>query len=302
VEVVEVQFEGLNSEPRRVPLAVLSLEPLPLELLDELSTGLRLPLTGRQVEQVWAVCNDFGAQGRLLSQLLALEESYPSPAQRDIVCDYHIFNLMHAKVISFSSLQAAVFVSIMQRMLDMLKIEGAGPNTHPSDGHDVATCFAEFERMILAHSMKGPEKLDLFRGSDVKLLTDFASLTVFKHFLLYQYCMNFTVEEQVTRIGVDVQRPWPLPDLSNATLRASSAPSKHQISERGLPMESMDGASPSKGSGQMAAQEDEIDRLVQQKLQEAEEALEVKLKAREEALLVRARGLSRSKSPPKKPK
>jgi hypothetical protein len=299
VEVVEVRFEGLNSEPRRVPLAVLSLEPLPLELLDELSTGLRLPLTGRQVEQVWAVCNDLGAQGRLLSQLLALEESYPSPAQRDIVCDYHIFNLMHAKVISFSSLQAAVFVSIMQRMLDMMKIEGAGPNTRPSDGHDVATCFAEFECMILAHSMKGPEKLDIFRGSDVKLLTDFASLTVFKHFLLYQYCMNFPVEVQVTRIGVNVQRPWPLPDLSGATLRASSVPSKHQISEN---VESMDGASPLKGSGPLTSEEDEIDRLVRQKLQEAEEALDAKLKDREEALLVRAQGMSRSKSPPKKPK
>merc|ERR1712032_1326694 len=185
----------------------------------------------------------------------------------------------------------------------MMKIDGAGPQTCPGDGYDVATCFAEFERVILAHSMEGPMKLDLFHGSEVKLLTDFASLTVFKHFLLYQYCMNFPVEVQVARIGIDVQNPWPLPDLGNATLRASFAPSKHQTTKN---VESMDVAFPSKGSGALAAtenlQEAEIDWLVQQKLQDAEEALEAKLKARDEALLARERGISRSKSPHKKPK
>jgi len=302
VEVVEVRFEDSNSERRRVPLAALSLEPLPLECLDELSTGLRLPLTGRQVEQLFALCNDLGRQAQLLSQLLALEESYPSPAQREIVCDYHIFNLMHAKVISLSSLQAAVFISIMHRMLDMMKIVGAGPKTRTSDGYDVATCFAEFERVILTHSMKGPGKMDLFRGSDVKLLTDFASLTVFKHFLLYQYCLNFPVEVQVARRGINVQRPWPLPDLNDATLRASSAQSKCQTSK---PTESMDSASPLRSSGLPATEnsyEEDIDQLVQQKLQEAEEALEVKLKVREDALLARQQGMPRSKTPVKKPK
>lgn len=282
VETVEVQFDGLQ-QAHTVPIKHTSLQPPPMEVLNELSTGIKLPLTGRQVEQLWALQGDFAAQSNLLAELMGYKASYATQSQRDIVCDFHIFNLTHAKSICLGSVQAAVFIAVMQEMLDMMKSPPINPHSRPGECCTVNACFKEFERLLLLHAVRDPpHRLDIFRASEVRLLTDFASTTVFKHFLLYQYCTNSDREVQTLRFGMGLERPMPLPDLNAATLK----PKRSKSNEEG---EALDAQVPPDASSEdkELTEEQEIELLVQEKLKETEARLEAKLAAREEAFLAR---------------
>jgi len=171
----------------------------------------------------------------------------------------------------------------MQTMLDTMKSVPIGPNSRPSECCSITTCFKEFERLLLMHAVKDPPKrLDIFRASEVRLLTDFASTTLFKHFLLYQYCTNFDREVQTLRFGMSLERPMHLPDLSAATLKPKRSKSHEE-------REALDTQIPQEASpdDKELTEEQEIELLVQEKLKETEERLEAKLKAREEAFLAR---------------
>merc|ERR1719510_1420491 len=114
-------------------------------------------------------------------------------------------------------------------MLDTMKSLPVGPHSMPSECCSVTTCFKEFERLLLVHAVSEPPKrLDIFRASEVKLLADFASMTLFKHFLLYQYCTNFDREVQCLRFGMSLERPVHLPSLSAATLRPKRSKSHEE--------------------------------------------------------------------------
>lgn len=282
VESVEVQFDGLQ-QPHKVAIKSIGLQPPPMEILRELSTGLKLPLTGRDVERVWAVQSDFDKQAKLVTKLLDLDSAFSSQSRREIVCDFHIFNLTHAKSICLTSLQAAAFLSIMQKMLVMMSSQPVTVRSRPSDLCTVSTCFKEFERLILMHSVNDPpERLEIFRGSEVRLLTDFSSMTLFKHFLLYQYCANFEREVQTLRFAMSVERPLPLLDLNAATLKPSR--SRSQEAGEGAARDAPPEAAAEVGE---STEEQEIERLVRERLRETEAALEAKLAAREGALLAR---------------
>mmetsp|Transcript_8058 Transcript_8058/g.17513 ORF Transcript_8058/g.17513 Transcript_8058/m.17513 type:complete len:362 (+) Transcript_8058:35-1120(+) len=273
VEFVEASFEGLP-DVQRVHIAALSSEPVPLEQLDQLSTGLRLPLKGLDVAQVWAAQEDFGRQASLLTTLLHLDRAFASSYQRSIVCDFQIFNLSHASAICLSSLQAAVFVAIMHRMLEMARSDA-------DDSCNVSTCYREFEQLMLAHSGSRPPQIDIFRNSEARMLTDFASRTFFQHFLLYKYCVASDREIQITRCSVQLDRPLLPPDLNRGRIVAKVVEPERKVAAAGSATEE------AATQEEVAAVEDEIELCVQAKLKEIESRLQAKLDERERAFKAR---------------
>eukprot|EP00928_Gymnodinium_smaydae_P078592 TRINITY_DN62714_c0_g1_i1.p1 TRINITY_DN62714_c0_g1~~TRINITY_DN62714_c0_g1_i1.p1 ORF type:complete len:349 (+),score=87.37 TRINITY_DN62714_c0_g1_i1:124-1170(+) len=266
VDVVVVEFNGAALE---LPIASISLEPPPLEILDELSTGLRLPLTGVQVKTIWAEHGDPSRQAELIEQLLGLEEAFPSPAQRLIVADLFLFTLAHARSICAGPVQGAVLLAITDRLLARMR----GPQEV-----SVGACFEEYERLILQHSCEAPpERLALLSGSEVRLLTDFVTVTLFKQFRLYQYCINVEREVHTLHFFECAERPQPPPDLNTAK------PRKQRSKETPSGAEDL-AAQDLEGAGEQEAPADpdsEIDRLVQEKLKETERRLQARLADRE---------------------
>merc|ERR1712137_1095626 len=80
----------------------------------ELTTGLKLPLRPKDIAHIWSLQNDHVARAQLILEMMGLESAYPGldPAQRNIVCDFHLFNITHAKAICLDHRQGAVFVAI----------------------------------------------------------------------------------------------------------------------------------------------------------------------------------------------
>eukprot|EP00438_Fugacium_kawagutii_P033009 Skav230192 [mRNA] locus=scaffold1418:98407:108964:- [translate_table: standard] len=106
----------------------------------ELETGLKLPLTPNDVGRIWAL--DCAGQSKLLTELLGLEAAHPPVARREIICDFHLFNLSHAKMLCLTQRQGA----------DMM----AGWNN--AEGATAAECFKEFQRLLLDHAVNDPPK------------------------------------------------------------------------------------------------------------------------------------------------
>lgn len=278
----------------------------------ELSTGLRLPLRGIDVGRIWACGEDYGAQASLIAELLQLEETWPSKPQRQIVCEFCIYNLAQAKALCLTMRQGAVLHAIMAQVLQLMRCRGISPRTMPKELEcDTRRGMQEFTSLMLNHSVsKPPDRLDIFKVSEVKLITDFCSVSLFKHFVLYQFCINCPQEVQTLRVRRTVQRPLPPPDLSAARLRPrrwrarGKAPGEdvagpgsgdgsagggegdskvtdavaRDVAEGGEDMEAEEDLSP---------EEQEINRLVEEKLREKEVELEAKLAAREEAFLAK---------------
>lgn len=251
----------------------------------ELETGLKLPLRPNDVGQIWALQTDYAAQSKLLTQLLGLETAHSLVARRDIICDFHLFNLAHAKTICLSQRQGAVFHAIMSHILDMMAgWEGQeGEKIPAQEAPGAAECFQEYQRLLLMHAVNDPpSRLLIFGGSEARRLTDFTSTTLFKHFLLYQFCARCERDVQTLRFNIELARPAPPPDLAVARLKPS-----RRLNDSQNNLEETEGAG---GTGQEAAaadkeapsEEDEIERIVQEKLRETEAKLQAKLAEREQ--------------------
>jgi hypothetical protein len=278
LETVEVQFADL-AHVHKVHLKGLALEPAPMEIITSLSTGLILPLRGIDVERLWAAHGDVAKQSTSICQLLALEKRFEEPTQRQIAIDFHIFNIAHAKSIGLTSIKAAVFAAIMGRVLDMCRNPGGSQpavKAHMAEMCSADACFKEFQKLILQHAVNAPPtQLAIFTGSEVRMLTDFVKATLFKHFLLYQYCINFDVQLRTLRYTLNVERPLPPPKLELSGLqpvKTFRGESKNQAPEQ--PQEA-------------ETEEQEIERLVQERLRETEARLQAKLDEREAAFKAR---------------
>merc|ERR1712124_132510 len=96
-------------------------------------------------------------------------------------------------------------------------------------------CFREFQKLMLLHAREDPpNRLGIFRDSEVRLLTDFASVTLFKHYLLYQYCINFDREIETLRFNAHLERPSAPPDLKLSNLRERRQPVAESIHHIGI--------------------------------------------------------------------
>jgi len=286
IDLVTVKFEDIE-EPQSVPLASLSINPPPLGMLDTLTTGLRLPLRGVDVEKIFALDQGaFEKQSELIMQLLGLKERYGT-GRREIVCDFHLYNLVHARSLCLTAVQAAVFHAIMDEMLHMMINTAASPDTRPEDMFTAEQCFNHFQKRILAHARQDPpEQIAIFRDSEVRLLTDFASVTLFKHYLLYQYCINFDREIETLRFNPFLERPSAPPDLTLATLkkaeRQKQAPENGHHADRELNQEAV------KEEEEIEmTEEDTIQMIVQEKLRETSDKLLARLEQREAEFMQR---------------
>jgi hypothetical protein len=292
VETVEVQFADL-AQVHKVPMKSLSLEPAPMDIVRSLTTGLALPLRGIDVERLWVAHGDVEKQSKIVEQLLGLEKAYTEPTQRQIAIDFHIFNIAHAKSIGLTSVKTAVFVAIMGRVLDMCRSPGGSRPPATANLAEMCTadaCFKEFQRLILQHAVNNPPvELQLLTGSEVRLLTDFVKTTLFKHFLLYQYCVNFDVQLRTLRFNVEVERPMQPPKLDLSGLQ----PTKTFRAESKMHTVQME-------QQEAETEDQEIERHVQERLRETEAKLQAKLEDREKAFRTRLENNPKGKAGAKK--
>merc|ERR1712087_757185 len=166
-----------------------------------------------------------------------------------------------------------------------MKGDSIGPHTRPQDMCSVSDCFKEFERLILMHAMNAPpEKLEIFKGKEVRLMTDFASTTLFKHFLLHQYCLNFDREVETIRVSMGLERPW-APDVVLDLKGAKERAKEEQKSSQEVCETTEGGEQPQEDAAvaEEDTEEQEIERLVALKLEETKAKLEAKLQTREQA-------------------
>lgn len=265
---------------------------------ETLSSGLVLPLKPSQVEEVWAE-DDHSAQGVLLSQMLSFADDSGENFRNEALQDYYVYNLVHCKSIGLDATQAAAFHAIMQRVLDMMR-EGGQPGVkiNPQDAMNPNDCYKGFEKMMLDHSVG---KNQVFHSAQTKLLTDFASMTLFKHYLLYQYLFYNDREKEVLRFEMDYEQPLPPPDLTTARLVRQDRRLKRGLGSTGGSAAGYGGGSMTSSKGMQDSvsprfepaaetpevrdltEEEEIEELVQMKLAEVQAKLDKKLKDREDA-------------------
>jgi hypothetical protein len=251
----------------------------------ELETGLKLPLRANDVGRIWAMKEDYDAQLKMIAQLLGLEESGPPISRKNILCEFHLFNVNHCKTLCLTQRQGAVFHAIMAQILDM--VMEPGPKQTSSGG--VEEYFKEYERLLLMHSIQDPPaRLAIFKGAEARSLSDYASTTLFQHFLLYQSCLRCNRDVQTLRFNVELDRPAPPPDLATARQKqpGKKQPGKKPESQRSSPDaegDAADGEEKTTGAGgeEQFSEEDDIQRLVNEKLRETEAKLEAKLAERE---------------------
>jgi len=292
IDLVSIKFDDFE-EPQTVPLSALSVNPPPLDMLDELSTGLRLPLRGVDVDKIWGLGEGaFEKQADLITQLLGLTQRYGT-GRREIICDFHLYNLVHAKSLCLSSTQGAVFHAIMDELLQQMISETASTKTRPEEMFTSEQCFKHFQTRILAHARQDPpQRLGIFRDSEVRLLTDFAAVTLFKHYLLYQYCLNFDREIETLRFNPFLERPSAPPDLNLATMKKAERQKQAQEKQDLQMAEDLDEEEEEEHE---LSEEEKVHRIVQEKLKQTEEKLQARLNQREQEFMQRLEAQGKGK-------
>merc|ERR1719161_1775126 len=140
----------------------------------------------------------------------------------------------------------------------------------------------------MQHARRDPPTcLDIFRDSEVRLLTDFASVTLFKHYLLYQYCINFDREIETLRFNPHLERPSPPPELALGTLKKAERQKKDPENGHHADREPKQEADSDPPMEAEPTEEDKINQLVMEKLRQKQEDLQKRLDQREADFLAR---------------
>merc|ERR1712228_800863 len=82
-------------------------------------------------------------------------------------------------------------------------------------------CFHEFQQLLLQHAQNDPR---IFSLAEARSLTDYASNTFFKHFLLYQFCISTSRDACRLRLHAEVENPIAPPDLNSGRLVRNPQP------------------------------------------------------------------------------
>eukprot|EP00811_Abedinium_folium_P036072 NODE_8815_length_1468_cov_3.138702.p1 GENE.NODE_8815_length_1468_cov_3.138702~~NODE_8815_length_1468_cov_3.138702.p1 ORF type:complete len:379 (-),score=118.27 NODE_8815_length_1468_cov_3.138702:330-1352(-) len=277
----------------------------PRPLVAGLSTPL--PLTTEDVERIWAFGDDHVRQEAVITEVFGLVEAYPLEPRRLIVRDFLMGCLLHSRAIALAPAQGAAFVAIMLHLLEMCK----GPCDEPRH-EDCAACFDELKRLLMVNSVEDPpERLFIFRAQHARMLADFASQTFFRHFLLYQYCLNCNQEREVLRFTLPVGKPPPLPDLlvaeflpgvqPSVPVKAKKAAAELGSGEPGTPSRearNLRAAPQAEDEGAELTEAQRIERLVRGKLAETEAKLEQKLQKRHSDFLAQLEAEKLMERPP----
>lgn len=237
-----------------------------------LSTGLKLSLTPEVVGEVWGLAGDHEAQSKTVSRLSLPGLSDPHAFRAQVVSDFYLFNLVHAKSLGLLPRQAAVFHAIMEEVFLCIG---------PDQDMESDACFERFRTLLLAHSIdRPPEHLAVFKGNEARLLSDFVTSTFFKHILLYKYCLSCQREVESMRLNISVDAPIPPPDLSSARQVRTSRKSSAAVAGEKPDEAAADGDEQDKP--ELDEELEEVEAIVRAKLEETRKALEAKLDEREE--------------------
>lgn len=260
------------------------------DLDTELSTGLQLPLRPADITHIWMLREDYAKMGEMVVQLTCLDEAFPGKEQRQLVRDFHLLNILHCKSLQLDHRQTSVFVAIMGNVLNLMRSQQTMERSSPEQCCSIEGAFKEFQRLLVTHCQgAAPASLSIFRVSEAKMLTDFATTTLFKHFKLYQYCINLPREVQLLRFSMALDRPQGPPDLRHGKLKEPSQRKKRGSKEipaaRGLSEDAgVATADGDQGDTGDSAEDQEVRRLVEARLAESRAMLDEKLQQRQDKL------------------
>ena len=117
---------------------------------------------------------------------------------------YHYYNIKKCDDLNLTPRKTAVFHAIMAEMLELMKRRSAVcefkgvPIT-------VEEALGDFKKLMISHcAALSPDTCCEFTDSDARMLSDYAMLSFFNHFLLYQYVLLFPREEENLEINMKV--------------------------------------------------------------------------------------------------
>jgi len=126
-----------------------------------------------------------GDQRYALDQIFNVSSSGLNEKVAHIILDFHFNNYQFALQNSFSNEKVSTFLSIMDHIFDVSLRKHMGSES----------AFKYFKEIMLRHSIqRPPHSLSIFSLSDVKLITDFAISSFFRHYLMYEYAIEPRVE------------------------------------------------------------------------------------------------------------
>jgi len=180
--------------------------------------------------------------------------------------------------------QAATFHALMKNMLDNA-IKGMGQSD----------CMENFKRDIVTHATENSEycttNLLIFSSAEARRLIDFACNTLFRHYLLYQYCLSSEMQVESQVFVEHVERPFrPPKDLTEGVITTKAEQKERDRKSSKVtppPEEAKDpefDEAAQKAADEEAAMADEeqlIADAVEKKLAETRMQLQAKLEERE---------------------
>lgn len=182
-----------------------------------LSTGLRLSLEATDVESIWGVSTEGKAPGENKAQLDKLKEvlgcTSDKSFQNEVVMEFHLAHLERSRKLDIAPRKAAVFHAIMEATLASMQRKSKLTSC-VGEPYTSSECFAEYQRLMLQHCTENPPmSLGIFLGAEARQLTDFAAMSIFRHYALYQYCLVCPRELVTLHVDMALEKPFPPPDL-----------------------------------------------------------------------------------------
>ncbi|KAJ3411009.1 hypothetical protein HDV05_002917 [Chytridiales sp. JEL 0842] len=151
-----------------------------------------------------------------LKGILSLDDSERS----GILLDLYYYTLTFAKENKFSPEKASAFFSI---------IKETHANCTASPFIQMDKDYAFFKNLVLMHSVHRPPFSDkIFSFSDLKLVTDYAINTYFRHYLMYKYVftkkvkLDFAIENAVEPVLVSASSTVDVDALGNPGVEIQS--------------------------------------------------------------------------------